>query len=187
MVTSVIPYPEIVVGLLVMEDQAGVIVVLPAAVMRPLALTVKVDAAVAEPKDPTLEFTVASVPAAVTFADPSKDGEVQVKSPVMASVRPVDRASDLYAVPLSIRHLDDVPSYTKATDWFGPRVRSAPKKNLLALFDDAFWFAKMISMAPTFCKTTILPEVPAVRPVIVLVAVVAVSRKTVDVAKLVGA
>ena len=87
------PNPEIVVGLEVIDDQAGVIVAEPAAVINPLALTVNVGAAVAEPNEPTLEFTVANVPAAVTFPDPLNDGEVQVRSPVIASVRPVVRVA----------------------------------------------------------------------------------------------
>jgi len=43
-----------------------------AAVIRPFALTVMFAAV----NEPTLELTVASVPAAVTLADPSKDGLV---------------------------------------------------------------------------------------------------------------
>ena len=45
----------------VIEPTAGVIVVLPAAVMSHFPFTVKVPAAVAEPNEPTLAFTVASV------------------------------------------------------------------------------------------------------------------------------
>jgi hypothetical protein len=51
---------------------AGVQVVAEAAVVRPLPLTVSVGHCVAEPKEPTLELTVASVttPAASTAASP---------------------------------------------------------------------------------------------------------------------
>lgn len=60
------------VAVVVSLDMDAPAVPLAAAVIRPLALTV-IFAAV---NDPTLELTVASVPAAVTFADPSKDGLV---------------------------------------------------------------------------------------------------------------
>jgi hypothetical protein len=45
----------------VIEPTAGVIVIVEAAVIRPLPFTVNVGAAVAEPNDPTLLFTVARV------------------------------------------------------------------------------------------------------------------------------
>ena len=54
----------------VMLDHAGVIVALPAAVIKPFALTVKVGAAVALPKAPTLELTVANVRAVAPVASP---------------------------------------------------------------------------------------------------------------------
>jgi hypothetical protein len=60
----------------VIDPTAGVIVVLDTAVINPLPLTVRVGDWVAVPKDPTLLFTVANVPAAVTFPDPLKVGEV---------------------------------------------------------------------------------------------------------------
>ena len=49
---------------------AGVIVVEMAAVIRPLALTVKIGAAVAEPNDPTFAFTVARVRTVEPLASP---------------------------------------------------------------------------------------------------------------------
>ena len=49
---------------------AGVIVVELAAVIRPLALTVKVGAAVAEPNDPTFALTVARVKTVEPLASP---------------------------------------------------------------------------------------------------------------------
>lgn len=56
---------------------AGAITTLvEAAVIKPLPLTVNVGIAVEDPKVPTLLFTVARVPAAVTLPLPSKDGDV---------------------------------------------------------------------------------------------------------------
>ena len=54
----------------VIEPTAGVIVVFPAAVINPLPLTVNVPACVAEPNEPTLAFTVASVKAVEPVASP---------------------------------------------------------------------------------------------------------------------
>ena len=71
------------------------------AVTRPLALTVTTGMADDEPYVPTFEFTVASVPAAVTFAEPLNDGLVHVTSPVMAIVRPVAKVVAVVALPES--------------------------------------------------------------------------------------
>jgi hypothetical protein len=49
---------------------AGVIVAALAAVINPLALTVKMGAAVAEPNDPTFELTVARVKTVEPVASP---------------------------------------------------------------------------------------------------------------------
>lgn len=51
-------------------------------------------------KVPTFEFTVASVPAAVTFPLPSKLGEVYARSPVIDMVRPVASLVAVPALPL---------------------------------------------------------------------------------------
>jgi hypothetical protein len=81
--------PEIIVPTLVSEEDttvafrvvpdkvpAGAITVLPpAAVIRPLALTVKLGMDVEDPNDPTLELTVASVVAKDPVPEP-------VRSPV---------------------------------------------------------------------------------------------------------
>lgn len=83
----------------VIDPTAGVTVVFPAAVISPFPFTVKVPTCVAEPNDPTFAFTVASVPAAVTLPDPSNDGDVYVKSPVMDIVLPVARAVAVVAFP----------------------------------------------------------------------------------------
>lgn len=77
------------------------IAVLEAAVIKPLAFTVKLGTEVPLPKLPTLLLTVASVPAAVTLPEPSKLGLVYVKSPVMAIVREVANAVAVLALPLS--------------------------------------------------------------------------------------
>ena len=60
------------------EPAAALTVFVPAAVTKPLAFTVKFGMAVEEPKDPTFEFTVASVVAKL-FAE-------EVTSPVIAAV-----------------------------------------------------------------------------------------------------
>jgi hypothetical protein len=73
----------------VIDPTAGVMVTLLAAVISPFPFTVNVPVWVALPKLPTFEFTVANVPAAVTFAEPLKEGEVYAKSPVIAIVLPV--------------------------------------------------------------------------------------------------
>lgn len=67
-----------------------------AAVMRPFPSTVML----ALVKEPTLAFTVARVPAAVTLPVPSKLGEVYAKSPVIAIVRPVCSAAAVPALPV---------------------------------------------------------------------------------------
>jgi hypothetical protein len=59
------------------------------AVTSPLALTVTTGIKVCEPKDPTLELTVAKVPVPVTLPVPSNDPLVYAKSPVIATVLPV--------------------------------------------------------------------------------------------------
>ena len=69
--------------------------VFEAAVTRPFALTVSVL------NVPTFALTVANVPAAVTLALPLNDGLVHVKSPVIASVRPVARVVAVEALPVS--------------------------------------------------------------------------------------
>ena len=61
---------------------------------KPLALTVTL----AFVNEPTLEFTVASVPVPVTFAEPLKDPLVYDKSPVIATVRPVVNVAALPVV-----------------------------------------------------------------------------------------
>lgn len=70
----------------VIEPTAGVIVVLPAAVTSHFALTVKVPAAVALPKEPTFELTVARVVALVLLAVPSKEEPAVVTSPVRVPI-----------------------------------------------------------------------------------------------------
>jgi hypothetical protein len=65
------------------------IVTVDTAVTNPLAFTVTTGTAVAEPKEPTLEFTVARVDVPVTFAEPLNDADVQETSPVIPIVRPV--------------------------------------------------------------------------------------------------
>jgi len=59
------------------------------AVTKPLALTVTTGIRVCEPKDPTLELTVANVPVPVTLSVPLNDSLVYAKSPVIAIVLPV--------------------------------------------------------------------------------------------------
>ena len=59
------------------------------AVTNPLALTVTL----AFVNEPTLALTVASVPVAVTFAEPLKLGLVYAKSPVISIVLPVVRVA----------------------------------------------------------------------------------------------
>jgi hypothetical protein len=86
----------------VIELSAGVTVVDPAAVTRPLAFTVKVPAAVALPYDPTFELTVASVPPAVTFTLPSKFPLDHATSPVIAMVRAVCSAVAVPALPVMV-------------------------------------------------------------------------------------
>ena len=71
-------------GAVPVTDVTGA-VPLDAAVINPLPLTVKL----AFVNEPTLVFTVANVPVAVTFAEPSKLGLVYAKSPVTAIVLPV--------------------------------------------------------------------------------------------------
>lgn len=84
----------------VIEPTAGVTVVLLAAVIRPFALTVKVPAAVADPKDPTLALTVARVRAFVLLAEPSKLEPALVASPVIVPiVLGVARAVAVQAFP----------------------------------------------------------------------------------------
>jgi hypothetical protein len=68
-------------------------------VIRPFPFTVIVGMNEPLPNEPTEELTVASVPAAVTLPDPSNDGDVQPRSPVIAIVRPVDKAFAEVAVP----------------------------------------------------------------------------------------
>lgn len=87
----------------VIEPTAGVIVVLPAAVTSHFALTVKVPAAVALPKDPTFALTVARVRALVLFAVPSNDEPVLVASPVSVPiVLAVCRAVAVQALPVIV-------------------------------------------------------------------------------------
>ena len=69
-ITGVAP-PVDATGLVAVTDVTGA-VPLDAAVIKPLPFTVKV----AFVKEPTLVFTVAKVPAAVTFAEPLKLGLV---------------------------------------------------------------------------------------------------------------
>lgn len=68
------------------------------AVISPLPLTVT-DGYV---KVPTFEFTVASVPAAVTLLEPSNTGEVYAKSPVIERVRPVAKAVAVEELPVTL-------------------------------------------------------------------------------------
>jgi hypothetical protein len=84
---GVVP-PDDTTGAVPVTDVTGA-VPLDAAVIKPLPLTVK-DTFVNEP---TLAFTVANVPAAVTFVEPLKLGLVYDKSPVMAIVLPVVRVA----------------------------------------------------------------------------------------------
>lgn len=80
---------------------AGAMTTLPEAeVINPLPFTVNVGMEVEEPKLPTLELTVARVPTAVTFPDPSKEGEVYVKSPDIDIVRAVARMVAVSALPV---------------------------------------------------------------------------------------
>jgi hypothetical protein len=62
---------------------------LDAAVINPFALTVKL----AFVNEPTLVFTVANVPDAVTLVEPLKLGLVYAKSPVIDIVLPVAKVA----------------------------------------------------------------------------------------------
>lgn len=84
----------------VIEPTAGVTVVLLAAVISPFALTVKVQAAVALPKEPTFALTVARVIAFVLLAEPSKELPALVASQVTVPiVLAVCRAVAVQALP----------------------------------------------------------------------------------------
>jgi hypothetical protein len=77
---------------------AGVIATAVAAVARPFPLSVVWQTWEASPQAPVLALTVARVSAAVTFAEPLKDGDVHVASPVIPMVRPVVRVAALPVV-----------------------------------------------------------------------------------------
>ena len=70
-----------------------------APVTKPLAFTVICGTKVEEPKVPTFEFTVANVPAAVTFPVPSNAGLVYAKSPVIAIVLAFNNLVAVSALP----------------------------------------------------------------------------------------
>ena len=72
-------------------------------------------------KEPTFEFTVAKVPAAVTFPEPSNDGDVHARSPVIARVRPVASAVAVPASPVILAFIqvveiaDHTPAFIAAS------------------------------------------------------------------------
>ena len=77
------------------------IAVCPAAVTNPFAFTVTVLTCDADPKEPTLLFTVASVRGIDAFAAPVKAALVPVPSPETLMVLPVCRAVAVLALPVS--------------------------------------------------------------------------------------
>ena len=68
-------------------------------VTKPLAFTVICGTKVEEPKVPVVELTVANVPAAVTFEEPSNAGLVYAKSPVIAIVLAFNNLVAVAALP----------------------------------------------------------------------------------------
>jgi hypothetical protein len=74
------------------------------AVTKPLALTVSTGISVLEPKEPTFEFTVASV--ALVIAVPVLPDKV--KSPPVTETEPETSAHDV-AVPLVVKNLPELP------------------------------------------------------------------------------
>ena len=96
----VIPYPASEVGVPVIDDHAGVMFTEEAAVMRPLASTVKVATCVAEPYDVAVTPVLERVAVPVALAEPSKDVD-HATSPVELMVLAVARAVADEAVPLS--------------------------------------------------------------------------------------
>ena len=92
-VTESVPVPPAI-----LNDVDIAAVVTP--VTRPLALTVTTGIAVADPKVPTLLLTVANVPAAVMLPDPSNDGLVYVRSPVIAIVLAAANLVAVSALPV---------------------------------------------------------------------------------------
>lgn len=121
------------------NGQAKVSATVPfaAAVTSPLPFTVML----ALVKLPTLVFTVAKVPAAVTLPLPSKLGEVYAKSPVMEMVRPVCNAVAVPALPPMLKDVEEVatPTITPALLVYKlklfptPIVVVVPKPELITL------------------------------------------------------
>jgi hypothetical protein len=81
----------------VIDPTDGVTVCEEIAVIKPFAFAVTVSEVVADPKDPTFEFTVARVKALVLFADPSKELPTLVASPVIVPI--VRAVCNVVAVP----------------------------------------------------------------------------------------
>lgn len=106
---------------------------LDAAVINPLAFTVML----AFVNAPTLAFTVANVPAAVTLADPLNEGLVYARSPVIAMVRPVVSVA---ALPVVF--------------WFNVGMSAATTARNVGTPDDPFGAAKTkldVLLAYGFC------------------------------------
>lgn len=127
---------------------------LEAAVIKPFALTVMF----ALVNDPTLPFTVAKVPAAVTFPEPSNVGDVYAKSPVIEMVRPVASAVAVPALPVILALSDEVDTAYKVP--LLPPISPLSEATLIVLENISVPLKVLVS--PSNVEDADVPELPVI-------------------------